>query len=296
MVVMETLLREFEDHLTLERRHSPHTVAGYLRDLHLFTAEFGQRPPSAITAREIRTFLLAQRNRGLATASIARALSAIKSFYRFLVDEDRVRQNPAENLETPRSWRKLPDVLSPDEVDRLLAAVEAEGPRGLRDRAMIEVLYATGVRVGELVALKVQDVDLTVGYLRSFGKGSKERVVPLGQMARDAVTEYLAAGRAQLVKNKSVHELFVTRRAAGMSRQGFWKILKAYVFKAGLNKKVSPHTLRHAFATHLLERGADLRSVQEMLGHSDISTTQIYTHILAGRMREIHAQFHPRAT
>jgi len=293
---MKAFLREFEDHLTIEKRHSPHTVMGYLRDLRVFCDELGHLRVAGITPRDIRSFILLQRNRGLATASVARSLSSIKSFFQFLIDEGHLDHNPAEILETPRRWRKLPEVLSPEEVDRLLAAVNPVDPRGLRDRAMLEVLYATGVRVGELVALKVPDVDLTVGCLRSFGKGSKERVVPLGQVARDAVSEYLVGARKILLKNKAVDELFVTRRAAGMTRQGFWKILKAYVLKAGLKKNVSPHTLRHAFATHLLEHGADLRAVQEMLGHSDISTTQIYTHILAGRMREIHDRFHPRAT
>lgn len=293
---MEALLSQFKDHLSIERRHSPNTVAGYLRDLGRFAAAFSGRAPGDISAREIRTFLLKERERGQSTASVARSLSSIKSFFRFLVEESQAEHNPAEILETPRSWRKLPEVLSPVDVERLLETPDPSDARGLRDRAMLEILYATGVRVSELVALKVSDVDLTVGCLRSFGKGSKERVVPLGQVALDAVTEYLLQGRPRLMKQKAVQHLFVTRLGAGMTRQGFWKTLKGYVIRAGIKGTVSPHTLRHAFATHLLENGADLRVVQEMLGHSDISTTQIYTHILAGRMREIHARFHPRAT
>ena len=230
---------------------------------------------------------------------MARSLSSIKSFFKYLCQDKQFQNNPAEILETPKRWRKLPDVLSSEDVDKLLKCPDLESVLGLRDKAMLEILYASGLRVSELINLQVSQLDMQVGYLRTLGKGSKERIVPIGAMAKRAVENYILNSRPALVFSRKdggkAEELFVTRRGRGMTRQGFWKLLKGYVTQANIRASVSPHTLRHAFATHLLERGADLRSVQQMLGHSDISTTQIYTHILGKRMLEIHQQFHPRS-
>ena len=202
--------------------------------------------------------------------------------------------NPAEILETPRKWRKLPHMMSLKDVDKLLSCPDINTAIGLRDQAMLEVLYATGMRVSELISVKGHNLDLVAGCLRTMGKGSKERIVPIGMVAIRSVEDYLLNSRPVLAKGQKVEELFLTRRAQAMTRQGFWKILKVYVKLSNIKANVSPHTLRHAFATHLLDRGADLRSVQQMLGHADISTTQIYTHVLEKRMLEVHDQFHPR--
>jgi integrase/recombinase XerD len=219
----------------------------------------------------------------------------LKSFFKYLVGESLIKENPVETLETPKIWRKLPQTLSLDEVESLLNQPNLETPLGLRDKAMLEVLYATGVRVSELISLELKDLNLEVGFIRSFGKGGKERVVPLGEVAQSYLKLYLEQSRPRLANNRSLSALFISRRKTAMTRQAFWKILKQYALKANISVAVSPHTLRHAFATHLLERGADLRSVQQMLGHSDISTTQIYTHVVQERMREVFDKCHPRS-
>ena len=211
------------------------------------------------------------------------------------MSENYIQENPAESTESPKFWRKIPDILTPNEVEILLETPETDTLLGKRNKVMLEVLYATGMRVSELISLKINDVNLEVGYLRSLGKGGKERVIPLGEVALMYLKSYVEEVRSKLLPDSSTHELFITRRGKKMTRQAFWKILKQYVRQSGITLPVSPHTLRHAFATHLLERGADLRSVQEMLGHSDISTTQIYTHILQNRMHEVFNRCHPRA-
>lgn len=292
---MDDLLREFTAFLSIEKRHSPNTVEGYRRDMVRFIRHFSGRPAGSLTTDDVRSFLIKLRKDGLSSASLARCLSSLKAFYKFLVGEKSVKENPVEILESPKLWRKLPEIMSVHEVDALLAVPGKNDCLGIRDRAMLEVLYASGLRVSELVSLKKSDLNLQVGYLRSLGKGSKERVVPMGETARAAVEDYLLRSRPALLKGRNAPEIFVTRRGGKMTRQGFWKILKRYASQANIKACISPHTLRHAFATHLLERGADLRSVQQMLGHSDISTTQIYTHILQERMRDIHDRFHPRA-
>ena len=301
---MKALIQEFSDYLRIEKRNSPHTVSAYRRDLNRFSTELAGQKADSVTTADIRGFLISLREQGLSSASVARSLSSIKSFFKYLSQGKQfkgnpVQGNPAEILETPKRWRKLPDVLSPEDVDNLLKSPDTESVLGLRDKAMLEILYASGLRVSELISLKVNQLDMEVGYLRTLGKGSKERIVPIGAMAKRAVENYILNSRPALASNRKdgrkAEELFVTRRGRGMTRQGFWKLLKGYVAQANIRASVSPHTLRHAFATHLLERGADLRSVQQMLGHSDISTTQIYTHILGKRMLEIHQQFHPRA-
>ena len=296
---MKALIQEFSDYLRIEKRNSPHTVSAYRRDLSRFSAEFAGQKVDSVTTANIRDFLISLREQGLSPASVARSLSSIKSFFKYLCQDKQFQDNPAEILETPKRWRKLPDVLSSEDVDNLLKCPDLESVLGLRDKAMLEILYASGLRVSELINLQVSQLDMQVGYLRTLGKGSKERIVPIGAMAKKAVENYILNSRPALVSSRKdggkPEELFLTRRGRGMTRQGFWKLLKGYVTQANIRTSVSPHTLRHAFATHLLERGADLRSVQQMLGHSDISTTQIYTHILGKRMLEIHQQFHPRS-
>ena len=295
---MKDLIREFSDYLLIEKRNSPHTVSAYRRDLIRFSTELAGQKVDSVTTGDIRGFLICLREQGLSSASVSRSLSSIKSFFKYLCQDNPVQNNPAEILEPPKRRRKLPDILSSEDVDRLLKSPDLESVLGLRDKAMMEILYASGLRVSELINLKVSQLDMEVGYLRALGKGSKERIVPIGAMAIRAVENYILKSRPALASSckdgVKAEELFVTRRGRGMTRQGFWKLLKGYVLQANIRASVSPHTLRHAFATHLLERGADLRSVQQMLGHSDISTTQIYTHILGKRMLEIHQKFHPR--
>lgn len=292
---MEWFLEPYTQFLRIDKRHALNTLEGYFRDVSRFIDFFPKRRADSITTSEIRGYLLRLREKKLSSATLARNLSSLKSFFRFLATEGHIKTNPAEILESPTPWRKLPEVIALPEVENLLNAPDLKNASGLRDKAMLEVLYATGVRVSELISLKIKDIDLQVGYLRTMGKGAKERIVPIGDMAKESVQNYLLKARPRFLKNRNVPELFLTRLGKKMTRQGFWKILKKYALRAGLTNRVSPHTLRHAFATHLLDRGADLRSVQQMLGHSDISTTQIYTHILEARMKQIHDRYHPRA-
>jgi integrase/recombinase XerD len=292
---LQNILKNYTDFLKIEKRYSTNTVQAYRRDISRFLDFAGEGPLESFDSTSIRSYIMKCLDEGRNSRSTARYLSSLKSFFNFLCEEKYLRGNPAQILESPKLWRKLPNVVGLDEVEALLACPDPKTLLGVRDKAMVEVLYATGLRVSELVSLKSTDVDLEVGYIRSMGKGAKERVVPLGAVAIEAVQDYIDVARRVLLNGKTAHELFITRLGRKMTRQGFWKILKAYALKANIKTSVSPHTLRHAFATHLLERGADLRSVQEMLGHADISTTQIYTHILQDRMRKVHDKFHPRA-
>jgi integrase/recombinase XerD len=241
------------------------------------------------------SYLLHLQTQGKATATIARRLAALKAFYQFLVREKRIKNDPTANLESPKLEKRLPKVLTVSEVERLLGQPDLVQPAGIRDRAMLELLYATGIRVSELVSLSLADVSLDMGYIKCEGKGSKERIVPLGTIAIRSCREYLQAARAKLVKERPESALFVNHHGHRLTRQGFWKIVKKYAHDARVDKEITPHTLRHSFATHLLENGADLRSVQEMLGHADISTTQIYTHVTRGHLKEVYARTHPRA-
>ncbi|MGA2193487.1 MAG: site-specific tyrosine recombinase XerD, partial [Nitrospirota bacterium] len=243
---------------------------------------------------DIRELLDYLRATGLSSSSAARTLVAVKGLHRFLLTEGRAVSDPTEALESPRRGLHLPKVLSGPEVEALLAAPAGDGLEPLRDKAMLEVLYAAGLRVSELVSLKIGDVEFEVGYIKAFGKGSKARVIPLGDDALSAIKSYIENSRQALLKGRNCAFLFVTRRGGGMTRQGFWKIIKKYARIAGIKREISPHVLRHSFATHLLEHGADLRSVQMMLGHSDIATTQIYTHVEAARLKKVHQEFHPR--
>lgn len=285
-------------HLALERRLSPHTVESYGRDLVMlgrFSAGLGH-PIETLNRSAIEGHVRQLMGEGRSPRSVARAVACFRSFYRFLVISGQLRTNPAADLQPPRAWKTLPKFLTAEEVERLLAAPDVSTPRGLRDRALIEVLYATGLRVSELINLRAQDVNLDEGYLTCIGKGRKQRLVPFGDEAANWISRYVREARPTLLKKRSAPKLFVNARAGtGLSRVGFWKILKTYGRQTGLARTLSPHVLRHSFATHLLERGADLRAIQLMLGHADLSTTQIYTHILDARLRSVYEKFHPRA-
>tara|TARA_B100000686_G_scaffold130245_1_gene137321 strand:- start:962 stop:1840 length:879 start_codon:yes stop_codon:yes gene_type:complete len=292
---MKALIHEFSEYLRIEKRNSPNTVSSYRNDLDRFSNFFSGRKIVSLTTSDIREFLIFLKELGLSGASIARCLSSIKSFFKYLCLDKQLENNPAEILNTPKSYRNLPNVLSSQDIDKLLNCPDKKSLLGLRDKAMMEILYATGLRVSELVNLRVSELDLEVGCIRTMGKGSKERIVPIGSMAKKALNEYVLSSRPALLGGHNAEEIFITTRGRCMTRQGFWKMLKRYATQANIRANVSPHIIRHAFATHLLERGADLRSVQQMLGHSDISSTQIYTHILKERLLEIHQQFHPRS-
>ena len=285
------------DHLRVERRLARHTLESYARDLSALAAyaDATGRPIERLDRAALEEFVRRQMTRGLAPRSVARAVAAVRGFYRFLVMDRRLDRNPADDLQPPRAWPALPKFLSLDEVDRLIAQPAVATPRGLRDRAMIELLYATGLRVSELVGVRAIDLHAEEHYLTCVGKGSKERIVPLGDQAADWIARYQSTARRELLKGRATSRLFVNMRGGPLSRVGFWKILKQYGRAAGLPRMLSPHVLRHSFATHLLERGADLRAIQLMLGHADLSTTQIYTHVLEARLRTVYDRFHPRA-
>ena len=285
------------DHLRVERRLARHTLESYARDLSALAAYADAigRPIESLDRASLEEFVRRQMTRGLAPRSVARAVAAVRGFYRFLVLDRRIERSPADDLQSPRAWPALPKFLSLDEVDRLIAQPDVTTPRGLRDRAMIELLYATGLRVSELVGIRAIDLHSDEHYLTCVGKGSKERIVPLGAQASDWIASYQSSARRKLLKGRTTARLFVNMRGGPLSRVGFWKILKQYGRAAGLPRTLSPHVLRHSFATHLLERGADLRAIQLMLGHADLSTTQIYTHVLEARLRTVYDRFHPRA-
>jgi integrase/recombinase XerD len=286
-------------HLTVERRLARNSVEGYARDLSGL-ADFAARRGSsvdALTRVDLESLVRDLMAEGRSPRSVARAVACYRGFYRFLVIDGRLSVNPADDLRPPRAWKVLPRYLAVEDVDRLIEQPVVTTPRGLRDRALIELLYATGMRVSELLSLRPADVNLEASYLTCSGKGSKQRIVPIGDEATDWVKKYVRESRPALLGKRTSPRLFVNAKGGGpgLTRVGFWKILKGYARQAGLTKTLSPHMLRHSFATHLLERGADLRAIQMMLGHADLSTTQIYTHVLEQRMRSIYDQFHPRA-
>ncbi|RYG74624.1 site-specific tyrosine recombinase XerD [Lentibacillus lipolyticus] len=297
--MLKPALDEFLHYLQVERGVSENTLQSYRRDLKNYVQYMEKVIRKSawnnISRTDITGFLHKLKDDGKSSSTIARAISSIRSFHRFLVREQLTDHDPSIHIETPKKERKLPAILSSQDVDALLA-IGGNTPLDIRNKAMLELLYATGLRVTELVSLKVSDLHLTMGFVRCFGKGAKERIVPLGEIAKKAVDDYLRFSRASLVnKKQDKNALFVNQHGRPLSRQGFWKILKKLAHDSGIKKEITPHTLRHSFATHLLENGADLRSVQEMLGHADISTTQIYTHVTKARLKDMYQEYHPRA-
>ncbi len=292
----ESVLQVFLDFLSVEKGLSVNTVLSYSRDVQKLFLFFRKEGIHWLRAGEedLIRFIHHQSRAGLSPRSMARVISSLKSFYRFLVLDGIIKKNPAVNLSSPKTWLALPKFLTVKEVESLISQPEEETVRGIRDKAMLELLYATGLRASELVSLNIKDLNMEDGFLLCLGKGGKERLVPIGESAVVAVRKYLDEARPKLLKQSSEF-LFLTQRGGAFTRQGFWKLLKGYARKAGLGLKISPHILRHSFATHLLERGADLRSVQLMLGHSQITTTQVYTHVSRKRLRRVYDKFHPRA-
>jgi integrase/recombinase XerD len=291
-------LERFHDFLAVEKGASARTDEAYLRDLArfaMFARLKGATAPSNVGSRTLREYVYHLKDLGLAPASIRRNVSAVRSYFRFMLDEGHLVRDPSERLETPKRWRTLPEVLTVEEVNKLIAAPSLDEPLAFRDRAMLELAYAAGLRVSEWISIGVRDVLMDEHLVRVFGKGGKERIVPIGRSAIGAVAIYLRELRPRIERGKGKGILFLNARGEPMSRMGAWKILRKYVDQAGIKKRVTPHTLRHSFATHLLEGGADLRAVQEMLGHADISTTQIYTHVDREYLRSVHRQFHPRS-
>ena len=284
-------------HLVVEKGLSRNTIEAYASDLQGFSAFLGDKPdsdPRIISPERAISYFKTLRTQGLSPRSLARNVSALKGFYKFLLREGGLEENPLRHLRTPKIIPKLPEVLTREDIERLIEQPKMGHPAGIRDRAMLELLYATGLRVSELVHLSLNDVNLEVGYVRTKGKGMKERIVPIGKAAIEALRDYLRGPRHNLALKSSLSILFLGRGGRGITRQGFWKLLRKYAFAAGIPKRITPHTLRHSFATHLLERGADLRSVQSMLGHSDIATTQIYTHVSRDHLKRLHQKYHPR--
>jgi integrase/recombinase XerD len=298
-MLLDSAVDLYLDHVKIERGLARNTVEAYGRDLAKFArwaGSEGLEDAEKVEPRHVLQYLVSLSKGKLAVRSQARNLVALRGLFKHLRAERYVQTDPTAELELPRLGRPLPVVLSADEVDRLLAQPAGNDPRRVRDRAMLEVLYATGLRVSELVGLKLAEVNLTdPAYVSTTGKGRKQRLVPLGAAARAALEEYLAGARPRFDRGRNAPALFLTHRGGAMTRQGFWKLLGSYARAAGIRKKISPHKLRHSFATHLLERGADLRAVQEMLGHADIGTTQVYTHLSNARLKQIFKQHHPRA-
>lgn len=295
---MDMLIDHFTHFLAVEKGLSMNTLESYQRDLVMYTAylqEAGVRDIQDSSRTHIIGYLLQLQEKGRATATLSRNMASIRAFYQFLVKDKWILHDPSIHLETPKIEKRLPKVLTVQDVERLLEGPDMSTPAGIRDKAMLEMLYATGIRVSELVNLEISDVNLEMGFLKCMGKGSKERIIPLGRIAIDVVEQYIQAGRPRLLKAKPESALFLNHLGKKITRQGFWKLIKKYALKAGIMAEITPHTLRHSFATHLLENGADLRSVQEMLGHADISTTQIYTHITRSRIKDVYAKTHPRA-
>lgn len=296
---MQDVLEDFFHYLQIERGLAENTLISYRRDLMNYLQFIEEQKSLSnwqdVQRYDIADYLYVLKEMSKSSATISRTTSAIRSFHQFLIRDQIVQQDASVHIETPKPERLLPSIITFDEVEKLLD-ITGRSSLALRNKAMLELLYATGLRVTELVSLKMSDLHLTMGFVRCIGKGSKERIIPLGDIAKEALEDYLQHSRKDLLKeNDSEPGLFLNHHGRPLSRQGFWKIIKAVALEANLTKKITPHTLRHSFATHLLENGADLRAVQEMLGHADISTTQIYTHITKTRLKDMYDQFHPRA-
>jgi len=296
---LQDQLKDFIHFLVVEKGLASNTVVSYERDLKsylLYVSKVEEISSlDAVSRSTIIQFLKFLTENGKSSKTIARHIASIRSFHQFLLREKVTTQDPTVHIDRPKQEQKLPQVMSVEEVQALLDSPDTSKVFGMRDKAMLELLYATGMRVSELISLNVSDVHLTMGFVRCVGKGNKERIIPLGTMAQNAITTYIEESRSQLLKKKTTDALFVNLYGNRLTRQGFWKILKKLTKEAGIEKELTPHTLRHSFATHLLENGADLRAVQEMLGHADISTTQIYTHVTKTRMKDVYSMFHPRA-
>ena len=297
MTIMTDLVDNFLYFMEVERGVSPNTTQSYRRDVNKFFSfmERLKKDIRKIEREDIVNFLMFLKDQDLSTTTIARNLASLKTFWKFLVAERIVKDNVAAIVETPKIWKTIPDVLNREEVESLLEAPKKKGWMGVRDRAILELMYATGLRVSEVTNLKKADANLEAGFVKCMGKGGKERIVPLGRIAGEAIEKYLKDSRGKLSKKSEGSELFLSRLGKKISRQSLWKIIKKYALEAGIKKHITPHTLRHSFATHLLEGGAELRGVQEMLGHADISTTQLYTHINKDKLKKVHEEFHPRA-
>lgn len=294
---MKELIDSFLDYLSVERALAKNTILAYRQDLNMYLDFMAKRRIEAlskITKNDIVEFMLFEKDNGVSPTSISRRLAAIRMFHRFLSRERVLKSDPTVLIDSPKLWKKVPDTLSLNEVEALISQPQVRDHQGARDKAILETLYATGMRVSESADLKTNNVNLDIGFLRCIGKGNKERIIPLGKKAIQSINRYLEFSRPYFLKKKTSEYLFINRSGARLSRQSVWKLIKRYAKEAKIKKPIKVHTLRHSFATHLLERGADLRSVQEMLGHSNISTTQIYTHIDKERLKTIHKQFHPR--
>src|SRR3989338_1923049 len=294
---MKEFIESFLNYLSVERGLAKNTIISYREDLNSYAGFLNRHSIDTLsktTKNDVINFMLYQKDKGLAANSVARRLAAIKVFYRFLARERILKTDTTSLIDSPKLWKKIPETLTYNEVEALLSQPNIRDKQGIRDRAILETLYATGMRVSEAVNLKLDNVNLDIGFLRCIGKGNKERVIPIGAKAINSLKRYLSLSRPQLLKKKESEFLFLSRFSKKISRQSLWKILKRYAKEARIKKPIRPHILRHSFATHLLERGADLRSVHEMLGHTNISTTQIYTHINKERLKTIHRMFHPR--
>ena len=295
--MLDNLVDQYINYLLIEKGLSDNTIESYSSDLAVYLRFLKKNRIKNISGADtavILKHLIDLRSSGLGAKSRTRHLIVLRGFYRFLAQEKIIKQDPSRIIDLPKGGLKLPDVLSVEEVKKLLNICDTKKPKGIRDAAMIELLYAAGLRVSELVNVKLQHVNMEAGFVRVFGKGSKERVVPIGLYAKEKIDHYIKSSRPLLLKNMVSQYLFVARAGKPMTRQGFWKQLKKYGLMAGIKKRITPHSLRHSFASHLLEGGADLRAVQVMLGHVDISTTQIYTHVAKKRLKEIHEKYHPR--
>jgi integrase/recombinase XerD len=294
---MKEFIATFLDYLSVERGLSANTISAYRLDLNYyldFLKQHGVDGLHKITREDISGFMQSQKDKGISVNSISRRLAAIRMFHRFLARERLTKTDPSNLVDSPKLWKKIPDTLSLNEVEAIIAQPDIRKSQGIRDKAILEAMYSTGMRISEVVDLKKDNVNLEIGFLRCIGKGNKERVIPLGKKAVAAIARYIKVGRPDLLRKRESEFLFVSRLGKRISRQSLWKIIKRCALAAKIKKSIKPHILRHTFATHLLEKGADLRSVQEMLGHANISTTQVYTHVNHERLKAIHRQFHPR--
>lgn len=294
---MKELIAEFINYIAVERGLAKNTLMAYTRDLEKYVEHLGEKKisnPDRVTRDHISGFMFDLKKYGMSATTICRHLASIKMFHRFLVRENLAKEDPTTLVDTPKLWKRMPDVLTQKEVEAIIEASRGKGWQAVRDYAILEIFYASGLRVSELVDLKTTSINFDVGFVRAIGKGSKERLIPLGKKAREAIQLYLSKSRPKVAGASAGDTLFLSRLGKKISRQSVWALVKIYAKKANIKKTIKPHSMRHTFATHLLEHGADLRSVQEMLGHADISTTQIYTHVDKERLKSVHKEFHPR--